>query len=50
MHKYMCGVSENLVVNFSHKTSMSGLQGLPRKVAMVFVQGTLNFREEVKLS
>ena len=39
--------SENPMLKFSYKTTMAGLEGLPRKVAMVFAKGTLDFAREV---
>ena len=35
------------MLKFLHKTTMAGLEGLPRKVAMVFAKGTLDFAREV---
>ena len=40
------GIVQKPVEGNSYKTTTAGLQGLPRKVAMVRVKGTLDFAKE----
>ena len=39
--------SEDSMWSFSYKKTTAGLEGLPRKVAMVLAKGTLDFAKEV---
>ena len=48
-HMFTWASSENPLWRFSYKTTTAVLEGLPRKVAMVFAIGILDFAKEASL-